>query len=341
MSFSASEVHYIGFLTVKALVGTAVLSYPYVLRICGMAVGVLLIGLCSLSALFSCGILLKTADLMGVHSLAGLARQLYGSRLENLLNFIIFVYSVGSLVAVFNVVGDTLGPMLEQFGDSVLLERSSILVFTSLLTVFFCCNPHPIFLEAMNTVSVVIYFLFGFFLFFLAYHTDWVYDHLVTLDDPLSALSLFPDFSLSSIFSGYPIIAFGFSCQQNLFLLGGSVKNHHVLISAGVFHGICITTLLYLSVAIWGYMLQYQDTQPNLLLNLPHHHGLFYFLLKLGFIFTNVVTGPIIVSPAIRAMQGLRAMFSSFLASFRSEADASKREMMMMHRRVDERSLPA
>ncbi|VDK52282.1 unnamed protein product [Anisakis simplex] len=123
----------------NCIVGVSVLAMPYCLQQCGIVLGTILIGACSVLTKFTCHFLYKGAVLTRRRSYEALGLYAFGSKGRRLVEILMLLYLMSSIVSFMVVIGDigphVLAEYLQMLAPTQRL-RILVMVFVFLFVIF-------------------------------------------------------------------------------------------------------------------------------------------------------------------------------------------------------------
>ncbi|VDN36054.1 unnamed protein product [Gongylonema pulchrum] len=192
---------------------------PYCLQQCGILLGTILIGLCSLLTKVTCHLLYQGAVMTRRRSLESLALHAFGTGGRRLVELLMILYLMSSVVSFMVVIGD-IGPHV--LADYLQLQAPTqrLRVLVMVLVFLFVILPLSLFrnLSSLSGISsVTVFFYFIFVLRMLIECIPRIFDGKWSADVYW--------WRQEGLLTSLPIVTMALSCQTQLFCVADCIKD--------------------------------------------------------------------------------------------------------------------
>lgn len=254
------------FTLASSAIGAGVLSLPLVLKNTGVVLGIILLLVGAALALFSIKIMVECANETNQTSYSGLVDHVFGARAASLLEVVLVVYCFGACVAYFIVISQCLQAFLsllipEQAAlqPSLFTDSTFWLVLATALIIFplsLMRNLSGLRYGSIASVASMLYVAIAVVLRGFSGSNPVSLDHVA-----LARVD-------GSIFSSITITFFAYTCHVNVFPIYSELKNRQPRRMFKVTNrSVALEVVLYIFVALFGYLCFHDDTQGNILNN--------------------------------------------------------------------------
>eukprot|EP00938_MAST-03A_sp_MAST-3A-sp1_P004795 g4795.t1 len=251
----------------NTIVGAGIVGLPYVFRIAGFYMGIILLCLGSFLTDYTVRLLVRTGMRHEQCNYEDLCQYALGNLGQFLVTASMFVFDFGAILSYLIIMGDAgtlvVQHIFSQFkpvdgGENDTVRRITIVVLAMTLILPLCLFRDVSKLEKAATFSVItVIFVIGVVLY-----------EMITIGLPSDAGTL--SFVEGQGFvSAFGIVSFAFVCHDSAFLLNNTLKdNHKPSRWACITHGALGSALLIcLSLAVPGFLTFRDGTCGNLLNN--------------------------------------------------------------------------
>ncbi|GFO00973.1 sodium-coupled neutral amino acid transporter 3 [Plakobranchus ocellatus] len=274
----------------NSIIGVAVLAMPFCFKQCGIILGMLVLLFCTWLTLTSCQLLMRAGIHSRRRSYEFLAYHTHGATGKFLSELGMIGMQVGTLIAQIVVIGD-LGPAM--FSKFLGLQNTSSLR-TFLIMALCLCVGLPLGLlkdlRSVSRASTVCITFYGIFILYVIglslpnIRTGQWY-HKVSFWRP------------EGFFQCLPILSFSFGCQTQLFLLYDALPDPSLKAINGVISSaVNLCAVAYLLVGFFGYVAFHTIDIPGDVISV-FPNTFFADLMKICFVFSIVITFPVIIFP--------------------------------------------
>jgi sodium-coupled neutral amino acid transporter 11 len=250
---------------INAIVGAGIVGIPFAIQQAGLVAGVVLVCICALLTDKSLRLLVETAKHASTPSYETTMEAAFGRPGFLFVCINMFIMSYGAMVSYLMIVKETL-PYV--FGISDLGSRRALLFLVSLLVMVPLSSQRDMAnLAQTSRISVCL---------------DIVMVGLVAYIAPISAtleshggfwnLLQQSTLRIDTVFVGLGVLSFAFVCQHSAFIIAGSLEQPtKERWSCVTLRALWVCALLANLCGITGYLGYMDDTQGNILNNLPQN----------------------------------------------------------------------
>ncbi|XP_012937797.1 putative sodium-coupled neutral amino acid transporter 10 isoform X2 [Aplysia californica] len=274
----------------NSIIGVAVLAMPFCFKQCGILLSMLVLLFCTWLTLASCQLLMKAGITSRRRSYEFLAYHTHGATGKLVSEVGMIGMQLGTLIAQIVVIGD-LGPAI--ISKVLGIENSSGL--RTFLIVLLCLGIGlPLGLlknlravSRASTICISFYCVFVLYVLYLSLPNLWTG-------------AWYPSVNFwrpQGLFQCLPILSFSFGCQTQLFLVYDALPEPSLKAINGVISSaVNLCAVAYLLVGFFGYIAFYsQDIPGDVIAIFPS--TLVSEMMKLCFVFSIVITFPVIIFP--------------------------------------------
>jgi amino acid permease len=248
-------------------IGSGVLSLPYVLALCGWALGISFIVVGAIAAVWSNTILAELAVDNGLANLSQLATKAGGPKLEKSLSWMILVYMFGSCISYQIIITSLFKYLCSKFGMSDDTVNSTMFsIYQAVPTAIFILFPMSMKkdMSAFRYVSLASIGALFYTGVVLIIELPSYYNHFS------SNANMTPAYWDWNFFTGCSMTFFAYTCQVQLLPIYSELQNpNYKRIKKVINRSIFIDFLFYLTIAMAGYFSQFKDTAPIVLERVP------------------------------------------------------------------------
>lgn len=250
----------------NAIVGSGIVGIPFAVSQAGLVAGVVLIVGCAILTEKSLRLLVATAKHAHTASYETVAEAAFGVAGFQFVAANMFIMAYGAMLSYLMIVKDVF-PTLLQMTD-VYRSRAVLWVVSSCVILPLSCQRDMANLSFTSRLSVV---LDVCLVALVAYNAPLAVQVEETMGGWQHAVSqdwIKPE----TIFVGLGVLSFAFVCQHSAFLIAGSLHNPTVARWSLVTRcSLVFCCILALCSGLFGYLGYGDDTQGNILRNLPHN----------------------------------------------------------------------
>ncbi|CAL1529393.1 unnamed protein product [Lymnaea stagnalis] len=274
----------------NSIIGVAVLAMPFCFQQCGILLGMLVLFFCTWLTLVSCKLLLKAGVASRRRSYEFLAYHTHGAPGKFITEVGMIGMQLGTLIAQMVVIGD-LGPAIisKIFGFGYAPGMRTFLIVFLTLTVGL---PMALLkdLRAVSKASTVCIMFYSVYVIYVL----WLSIPSLLKGDWFSHVNFW---RTEGLFRCLPIFSFSFGCQTQLFILYDALPEPSLkLISSVTSSAVNLCAVVYLLVGFLGYIHFHSFDIPGDVINI-FPATFFTDVTKLCFVFSTVVTFPVIIFP--------------------------------------------
>ncbi|VIO95145.1 Transmembrane amino acid transporter protein [Brugia malayi] len=283
----------------NCIVGVSMLAMPYCLQQCGILLGTILIGICSLLTKITCHLLYQGALLTRRRSYESMASHAFGSNGKRLVELLMILFLMSCVISFMVVIGD-IGPhvLADYLELQAPTQRLRILVMVVIF--LFVILPLSLFrsVTSLSKINSVTVFFYGLFVLRMLvecipriFNCNWSTDIRWWRQEGL----------LTSL----PIISMALSCQTQLFCVTESITEPSAAkVDTVVSGAVNICSSMYAAVGLFGYV-AFHDVElyGDILLYLQS--SLLTQLMKLAFMLSVAVSIPLMLFPSRIAFYNL------------------------------------
>mmetsp|Transcript_36915 Transcript_36915/g.60037 ORF Transcript_36915/g.60037 Transcript_36915/m.60037 type:complete len:525 (+) Transcript_36915:1947-3521(+) len=252
----------------STILGAGILSIPFAMNECGLAMGLMLMAFTAVSSIMSCNLVLSCYLRTGKGSYGDLAMALFGSKCAAFVKWVIIVLNVGAASGYILVVKSLLPRSLCQLlggddsnaifcesdedSDTVALVVTAVIVFFVVFPL--CCLEN---LSSLRYTSMLA-FVFAMFLTTAIVIRSVEYNHFTNI-------KLWPTTPLG-IFKALPVFCFSFVCHLNVLPVYDQLRSRTPTRMRNVFRNAITFALTIYSVSgSFGYLRFKDDVPDNIL----------------------------------------------------------------------------
>ncbi|KAM3722325.1 putative sodium-coupled neutral amino acid transporter [Dirofilaria immitis] len=295
----------------NCIIGVSMLAMPYCLQQCGILLGTILIGICSVLTKITCHLLYQGAILTRRRSYESMAMYAFGNNGKRLVELLMILFLMSCIVSFMVVIGD-IGPhvLADYLELQAPTQRLRILVMV--VVFLFVILPLSLFrsVTSLSRINSVTVFFYGVFVLrMLVECIPRIFDFNWSTDIRW--------WRQEGLLNSLPIISMALSCQTQLFCVTDCIKEPSVAkVDTVVSGAVNICSSMYATVGLFGYI-AFHDVElyGDVLLYLQN--SLLTELLKLAFMLSVAVSIPLMLFPS-------RIAFYNFLM----KPDASEFAML-------------
>uniref|UniRef100_A0A158Q6T1 Aa_trans domain-containing protein n=1 Tax=Elaeophora elaphi TaxID=1147741 RepID=A0A158Q6T1_9BILA len=283
----------------NCIVGVSMLAMPYCLQQCGILLGTILIGICSVLTKITCHLLYQGALLTRRRSYESMASHAFGSSGKRLVELLMILFLMSCVVSFMVVIGD-IGPhvLADYLELQAPTQRLRILVMVVIF--LFVILPLSLFrsVTSLSKISSITVLFYGVFVLRMLiecipriFDCNWSTDIRWWRQEGL----------LNSL----PIISMALSCQTQLFCVTDCIKEPSAAkVDTVVSGAVNICSSMYAAVGLFGYV-AFHDVElyGDILLYLQS--SLLTQLMKVAFMLSVAVSIPLMLFPGRIALYNL------------------------------------
>jgi len=289
---------------VSTIIGGGVLSLPYAIAQCGLALGSMALFYSAYMSSASTDILVFSSRRTGKENYMELAFEAYGDCAQKFTSILIFFLLWMALIAYDVLIGDLMSSLLETIvTDFKPMYRKVVILGAVALVTPWCYKSSLNSLRYLSPFSII---SMSFVAFVLIYRAAQIFDsrHTIYTIQGDSSVEIYVDWNLNlwpsnwqKALYAFPVFGVAFLCHFNVLPTHTELKNptksrmRHVLYST-----IGIVTILYAIVGVCGYFWSLQYTCGNILLNFASDDYLMASA-RAALILVLMVSYPFIVQP--------------------------------------------
>uniref|UniRef100_A0AAF5Q1A0 Amino acid transporter transmembrane domain-containing protein n=2 Tax=Wuchereria bancrofti TaxID=6293 RepID=A0AAF5Q1A0_WUCBA len=281
----------------NCIVGVSMLAMPYCLQQCGILLGTILIGICSLLTKITCHLLYQGALLTRRRSYESMASHAFGSNGKRLVELLMILFLMSCVISFMVVIGD-IGPHI--LADYLELQAPTQRLRILVVIFLFVILPLSLFrsVTSLSKISSVTVFFYGIFVLrMLVECIPRIFDCNWSTDIRW--------WRQEGLLTSLPIISMALSCQTQLFCVTESIKEPSAAkVDTVVSGAVNICSSMYAAVGLFGYV-AFHDVElyGDILLYLQS--SLLTQLMKLAFMLSVAVSIPLMLFPSRIAFYNL------------------------------------
>lgn len=243
-------------------IGAGVLALPSAFQDGGIIPVILIFALVGFMTVVSIDYLVRCVDALHLKSYEDISRELLGRHCEELVRWILIIYTIGIAAGYIVVMGEIFTPLLPIIQPHVPFLSSSTHV---ILCVWFfvmlplACIPHINKMNLISLVAISATFLVSVII---------VYRYFVPVDGKRRHVEV-TYFAVSErALLALPVLMFSFDCQSLVFQIYsnlGTVTRMNMYKVAVI--GVAITSAAYAAVGVFGYLTNTPNITGNILTN--------------------------------------------------------------------------
>ncbi|OZC06910.1 transmembrane amino acid transporter protein [Onchocerca flexuosa] len=275
----------------NCIVGVSMLAMPYCLQQCGILLGTILIGICSILTKLTCHLLYQGALLTRRRSYESMASHAFGNGGKRLVELLMILFLMSCIVSFMVVIGD-IGPhvLADYLELQAPTQRLRILVMVVIF--LFIILPLSLFrsvtsLSRINSITI---------LFYTVFVLRMILECIPRIFD-FNWIGNIRWWRQEGLLNSLPIISMALSCQTQLFCVTDCIKEPSVAKMDMIVSGaVNICSSMYTAVGLFGYIAFYDvELYGDILLYLQN--SLLTQLLKLAFMLSVAVSIPLMLFP--------------------------------------------
>lgn len=255
-------------------VGAGILSLPYAINLAGLYEGIVIFILGMIVSLYTCQLLVLSAEKTGKLTYESIGNELFGPRMRVFAEINMIVNNYGTVIAYIVLLKDLIPNSLHLFGvKSAILENSYM--WGTLITMGIV---YP--LSLMKQISALRYTSLLSFLSCVYLAIAVIIGFFTMRSDPGERFAHAPaaEFSAYSFFTSTGFVVFSFTCHPNVVaiyqeLQRRDAKRGFKFLSRGLF----MALILYLIVGVFGFLTFYKEYSmtsfPGQILQAKYHKG--------------------------------------------------------------------
>ncbi|EJD74177.1 hypothetical protein LOAG_18469 [Loa loa] len=283
----------------NCIVGVSMLAMPYCLQQCGILLGTILIGICSILTKITCHLLYQGALLTRRGSYESLASHAFGSSGKRLIELLMILFLMSCIISFMVVIGD-IGPHVLADYLEVQAPTQRLRVLVMVVIFLFVILPLSLFrsVVSLSRISSITIFFYGIFVLrMLIECIPRIFDSNWSTDIRW--------WRQEGVLNSLPIISMALSCQTQLFCVTDCIKDPSAAkVDTVVSGAVNICSSMYAAVGLFGYV-AFHDVElyGDILLYLQS--SLLTQLMKLAFMLSVAVSIPLMLFPARIAFYNL------------------------------------
>jgi len=276
----------------NTIVGTGVLSLPAALKNAGWIQGmVLMLAVCIASTL-SFKVLVSCCELTGKFTYKEVGILAYGPRMGNFTQIIIFIYTLGTLIAYPIFVGDFMNKFFQVVAPNTVLTNSLFIVpifgIFFLIPISLLKNLNALRYFSVLAISCVVYLAVVIIIELTA---NGVGKNIIQADY---------DFR---VFVAFPVISVAFTAHYNVLSIYEEMEKRNKQTMNNVIHSSMVFCfLLYTTIGICGYFMFGELTEGNVL-NTFQNADVLAIIARLALSITVIFSYPLVMFAARRSAQ--------------------------------------
>jgi sodium-coupled neutral amino acid transporter 11 len=252
----------------NAIVGAGIVGIAYAVRATGLWAGIFLILLCAFLTDKSLRLLVATAKHAHTASYETLAEAAFGLAGFRFVAINMFVMAYGAMLSYLMIVKDTFPTLLGMAETDVPRRRAVLWLISCLVIVPLACQRDMANLSFTSRVSVVLDTILVSMVMYNAPVQETVTTQMGGWTNALTQDCVKPN----TLFVGLGVLSFAFVCQHSAFLIAGSLERPTVKRWSTVTQvSLSFCAILALAAGLFGYLGYYDQTQGNILRNLPNN----------------------------------------------------------------------
>ncbi|CAG9541028.1 unnamed protein product [Cercopithifilaria johnstoni] len=283
----------------NCIVGVSMLAMPYCLQQCGILLGTVLIGICSVLTKITCHLLYQGALLTRRRSYESMASHAFGSNGKRLVELLTILFLMSCVISFMVVIGD-IGPhvLADYLELQAPTQRLRILVMVVIF--LFVILPLSLFrnVTSLSKISSITVLFYGIFVLrMLAECIPRIFDCNWSTDIRW--------WRQEGLLNSLPIISMALSCQTQLFCVTDCIKEPSAAkVDTVVSRAVNICSGMYTAVGLFGYVAFHDiELYGDILLYLQS--SLLTQLMKLAFMLSVAVSIPLMLFPGRIAFYSL------------------------------------